>query len=278
MVSTEGTRSDPFSWLGFCFGHPSRKGPRRVTRRRPPSSARSPPETEKVHYRVPPSPGSADPVGVAKGEHDMMGELLTLEQNARQYEQQLLLHERMKQRCTEIEEAVQRSEENLHVAQEEAAVAGAAAAEALKEDSVTADALPGPVEQAANSDPTEVIPEDFPVAADFNSSIESGVEAFKAGKFKDAKLHFIQARNYAVSAENELQVARAESNICNVYVSENRSEKALVHFRRSLSLLRKMNERDIEAAVLSNGIICCLQIEQHVGIFSRRGCPWFCLD
>ncbi|CAK8994125.1 unnamed protein product [Durusdinium trenchii] len=96
----------------------------------------------------------------------------------------------------------------------------------------------------------------------FQEATDAGVHCFGLRQFNLAKLHFFQARHLALEAQDLEAEAKAEGNISNVYSSMDEPQHALVHFKRSLFLLRKIGDVDLEGVMLSNGIICCIQLER----------------
>jgi len=111
-----------------------------------------------------------------------------------------------------------------------------------------------------NKNPEETFTEQV---ESFNECMDMGIEQYKSKRYPQARFLFIKAREFAIKDGNEKGQARAEGNLSNVYTSVGQPKRALVHFRRSLTILRRLKETALESSILTNGIICCIQIGEH---------------
>lgn len=196
-------------------------------------------------------------------------------------ESQKLLNERLMHRCAymqntvnETEEQVQRLEaEFRELSAREKNTAAAAAAAAVAVTNAAAAAKKG-----ANSDgeSLEHLLSEAPgflALPTLDESTEAGVACFVRSEHAEARLHFFQARHLTRKAGDSLGEARAEANLCNVYSSIGEPRLAFTHFERAISLFRKCQRSDLERAILSNGIICCLQLrrfDEGLGLALRK--------
>ena len=217
-----------------------------------------------------------------------------LETKAREYEQQALLHKKLRERCKAVENRLLESEKNLRLATE-ARKAQEAENNATKingygnghvqeegegeEEALfcAADDLPTPASLVDGADEIylgaedddddnsedEGVPVDFVGDTDFESSIRSGVAAFGRAEYELARCHFTVALGHAKAEGEERSEARAEGNLANVYSTLYRPAKAMKHFHRALKLLRKLKEKRLEAFILSNGVVCSIQLGQY---------------
>jgi len=96
----------------------------------------------------------------------------------------------------------------------------------------------------------------------FEKSLEEGVRNFSKRNYVAARFHFLQAREYARRESNQRGEGRAEGNLSNVYASIGKPKRAWVHFKRALNIFRKEQDTTLEGLMLSNGVICAIQLGQ----------------
>lgn len=123
------------------------------------------------------------------------------------------------------------------------------------------------------NDPEDDELEEPPLDADEDKILEEGVRYFSEQNFEQARHHFRSALLIARRNIDHLLGARAMGNLANVYSADNNPEKAHKYFRRALRLLRQLRETKMESLIISNGVVCCVQLgkyDEALGLALRK--------
>lgn len=91
----------------------------------------------------------------------------------------------------------------------------------------------------------------------------AGLEACAKQNYSQSKVIFKLAMRQAIFEKDEILLARASSNLANIYETLKRSAKALVLYKQAISLLESNGQYHLEKFIISNALYPAVRLKRY---------------